>query len=225
MTFSIAARCTHSGQFGVAVSSSSPCVASRCAFTRAGVGAALSQNITDPRLGPSMLDLLESGLNARSALEQAIAEYPHSSWRQLLVVGVSGVPAIHTGAEALGICGQRVGTDCVAAGNLLASESVPEAMVDAFEASASEPLADRLMRALLAAAESGGEAGPVRSAGLQVADTVSWPVIDLRVDWSEDVLNDLQRLWQVYKPQVADYVTRALHPDASSAYGVPGDPK
>lgn len=59
MTFSIAARCTKTGQFAVAVASSSPAVAARCAYARAGIGAATTQNVTDPRLGPMALDFLE----------------------------------------------------------------------------------------------------------------------------------------------------------------------
>ena len=58
MTLSIAGRCERTGQFGIAISSSSPAVAARCAWVRAGVGAACTQNITDPRLGTRLLDLL-----------------------------------------------------------------------------------------------------------------------------------------------------------------------
>lgn len=222
MTFSIAARCPETGQFGVAISSSSPCVASRCAFTRAGIGAALSQNITDPRLGNVMLDALSIGRSSAEAVAGAVAGTQHADWRQLLLVGQQGEPVIHTGSQALGICGQKLGKDCASAGNLLANESVPEAMVDAFE-SQTGLLAERLLAALQAAIDAGGEAGPVHSMGLQVADTVPWPVVDLRVDWSDDPLADMLTLWEVYKPQVDAYVARGLNPDDSPSYGVPGD--
>lgn len=222
MTFSIAARCTETGQFGVAISSSSPCVASRCAFTRAGVGAALSQNITDPRFGNAMLDALAIGRNSAEAVAGAVAGTRHADWRQLLLVGQVGDPVIFTGTQALGICGQQLGTDCAAAGNLLANDTVPAAMVTAFEAHEGQ-LAERLIAALQAALAAGGEAGPVHSMGLQVAGNVAWPIIDLRVDWSEDPMADMLALWEVYKPQVDDYVTRGLNPDNSPSYGVPGD--
>ena len=65
VTFSVAGHCARTGRFGVAVSSSSPAVAARCAFVRAGVGAACSQNITDPRLGDRLLDLLALGCSRR----------------------------------------------------------------------------------------------------------------------------------------------------------------
>ena len=222
MTFSIAARCPETGQFGVAISSSSPCVASRCAFTRAGVGAALSQNITDPRLGDAMLDALSIGRNTAEAVAGAVGGTRHADWRQLLLVGKVGDPVIFTGTQALGVCGQQLGTDCAAAGNLLANDSVPAAMVEAFEAS-SGALAERLIIALQAAVAAGGEAGPVHSMGVKVVADVPWPIIDLRVDWSEDPMADMLTLWEVYKPQVEAYVTRGLNPDNSPSYGVPGD--
>ncbi len=222
MTFSIAARCPDSGQFGVAISSSSPCVASRCAYTRADVGAALSQNITDPRLGPAMLDALQIGRTTAEAVSGAVAGTEHAEWRQLLLISQIGEPVIHTGNQALGICGQHIGTDCAAAGNLLAVDSVPLAMVTAFEAHQGS-LTERLLAALQAALNEGGEAGPVHSMGLQVADKVPWPVIDLRVDWSDNPLIDLKNLWGVYQSQVDAYVTRGLNPSGSPSYGVPGD--
>ncbi len=70
---------------------------------------------------------------------------------------------------------------------------------------------------------AGGEAGPVRSAGLLLADKVPWPVADLRVDWHDDPIGELARLWELWKPQLDAYVTRALDPDAAPSYGVPGE--
>ena len=73
MTFSIAARCPETGMVGVACATSNPCVGSRCTFARAGVGAALSQHETDPRLGPRMLDALEEGADAAEAIRRTVA--------------------------------------------------------------------------------------------------------------------------------------------------------
>jgi uncharacterized Ntn-hydrolase superfamily protein len=76
-----------------------------------------------------------------------------------------------------------------------------------------------------AALQAGGEAGPVHSAGLQIVDKVSWPVADIRVDWTEDCpIAGLSNIWDIYKPQLEAYVTRALKPDFAPSYGVPGDP-
>ena len=96
MTLSIAGRCPETGMLGGAVTSSSICVASRCLFTRAGVGAALTQNVTDPSLGDKMLNLLESGADASSALSQVVSEANHIQWRQLVLLDSTGSSALHT---------------------------------------------------------------------------------------------------------------------------------
>ena len=96
-------------------------------------------------------------------------------------------------------------------------------MVSAFEASRGE-LGDRLISALAAGLAAGGEAGPVHSAGMLIVDEVAWPVTDLRVDWDDsDPIGRLAALWQLWKPQAAAYVQRALNPAAAPTYGVPGD--
>ena len=222
MTFSIVARCARTGQFGMAISSSSPAVAARCAHVRAGVGAVASQNITDPALGPMVLDQLESGLPAADALAVVTADRPHIDYRQLLVVDREGRTAIHSGRQVLGIWGEARATDCAAGGNLLAGELVPMAMVEAFTA-AKGHLAERLMLALEAGLQAGGEAGPVHSAGLKVADRLDWPLVDLRIDWSDNPIGMLREAWTVYAPQMAAYVQRAEDPTQAPSYGVPGD--
>lgn len=206
----------------MAISSSSPAVAARCAHVRAGVGAVASQNITDPALGPMVLDALAHGQSAARALAQVADGRPFIDYRQILVVDHQGQVAIHSGRQVLGIWGEAAGPDCAAGGNLLANGDVPQAMVRAFEA-ASGHLGDRLMAALEAGLQAGGEAGPVHSAGLKVADTLSWPLVDLRVDWSETPIEDLHRAWAVYRPQMLAYVQRAVDPTQAPSYGVPGD--
>ncbi|MOA26753.1 hypothetical protein D3C78_1475680 [compost metagenome] len=115
------------------------------------------------------------------------------------------------------------GEQCAAAGNLLSGPEVIEAMVRAFEA-APGMLADRLLAAMHAAMAAGGEAGPVHSAALKVVGDLTWPIVDLRVDWAdEDPIGQLDGLWQAYRPQMQDYLTRALDPTAAPSYGVPGD--
>jgi uncharacterized Ntn-hydrolase superfamily protein len=213
----------------MAISSSSPAVASRCANVRAGVGVASSQNVTDPRLGPKLLDELEAGASADAALATVAADAPHSEHRQLAVVDAQGRSAAWSGARALGVNGTRTGDGWAAAGNMLASESVLDALGAAFAESAGEPeLEARLIAALAAGVDAGGEEGPLHSAGLLVADAVDWPVTNLRVDWAAEdgpgPVAGLARLWEVWAPQRDDYVTRALDPASAPAYGVPGDP-
>jgi uncharacterized Ntn-hydrolase superfamily protein len=224
MTFSIAARCARTGMFGVAVSSSSPAVAARCAHARAGVGAVASQNITDPSLGSRALDLMRLGASASQAIEALRSSTDYMQYRQLLVVDARGQSAIHTGADALGVRSEARDENVACGGNLLADTGVPAAMVAAFLASEGH-LGERLLVAMRAALKAGGEAGPVHSAGLQLVDKVSWPVADLRVDWTEGCpITELSAIWDIYKLQLDAYVTRALNPEAAPSYGVPGDP-
>ena len=210
--------------FGVAIASSSPAVAARCAHARRGVGAVATQNITDPSLGPQILDGLDRGASARVALEDALHSTPFGAYRQLIVVGREGPPVVHSGARALGVVGTAVGANAAAAGNLLARADVPAVMVAAFEAKSEAHFAAMLLQALCAGVEAGGEAGPIHSAGLLVVRDVSWPIVDLRVDWADDnPVAKLAALWERYEPQVEDYVRRALDPAAAPSFGVPGD--
>jgi len=224
MTFSIVARCAQTGMFGVAVSSSSPAVAARCAHTRAGIGAVASQNVTDPALGTRALDLMRSGASAAQAIDVLRSSSDFMNYRQLLIVDARGQSAIHSGAEALGVWAEAKNENVACGGNLLADAGVPQAMVTAFLASEGY-LGDRLLIAMRAALQAGGEAGPVHSAGLQIVDKASWPVADLRVDWTEGCpITELSTIWDIYKPQLDAYVARALNPSVAPSYGVPGDP-
>ena len=224
MTFSIAGRCAKTGMLGIAISTSSIAVAARCPFARAKVGAVSTQNVTDPRLGPKGLDLLEQGLPASDAMKQLIAHAPHKEYRQVTMIDAQGRTAHWTGAKVLGTHGVAEGQDCVAAGNLLQNAGVPHAMVKAFEGEPGMSLPDRLITALEEAVVAGGEAGPVHSAAVLVYDQQPWPLVDLRVDWAdENPIGALRGLWGAYQPQMHDYVTRALHPDDAPKYGVPGD--
>ena len=223
MTFSIVARCAGTGMFGVAVSSSSPAVAARCAYARAGAGAVASQNVTDPRLGERGLDLLTEGASASETVGILRRTGAHIEYRQLLAVDASGGAAVHSGSRILGTWGEAVAENTACGGNLLANSGVPQAMVDAFLASDGH-LGDRLIGAMRAGLDSGGEEGPLHSAGMKLVREVPWPIADLRVDWTEgDPIAELAGLWQVFAPQVDDYVRRALDPEAAPSYGVPGD--
>lgn len=223
MTFSLVARCAETGMFGIAISSSSPAVAARCAYTRAGVGAVASQNITDPTLGPKALNLMADGLSAAEAVARVKAEGKFLDYRQVVAIDAMGQSAIHSGPNSLGIWTDAAGRDVHAAGNLLANPDVPAALVAGFEG-ATGHLGDRLIAAMRAGLAAGGEAGPVHSAGIQLCDTVPWPVADLRCDWTEDCpIEAIATAWQVYKPQLDAYVQRALDPREAPSYGVPGD--
>ncbi|MBV8425906.1 MAG: DUF1028 domain-containing protein [Hyphomicrobiales bacterium] len=224
MTFSILGFCPRSGMLGMAVSSSSPAVAARCAHARARVGVVATQNITDPSLGPKGLDLLEAESDVEHALEHLKAQTPHIEYRQLVILDRNGKSAGFSGTKTLGTHALVLGRNGAAAGNLLQNIEVPSRMLACFEEKETLDLGDRLVNALMAGLSAGGEAGPVHSAGLLMVRDVPWPVADLRVDWhDEDPIGELAKLWKRYKPQMDDYVTRALDPDQAPSYGVPGE--
>ncbi len=223
MTFSITARCAETGQFGIAISSSSIAVGARCPWLRPGVGAVSSQNITLPALGPLTLDGLALGLAPSEALTQSLASDAYADYRQVTVIDGQGRSDHHSGAQTLGVHHARSGQDCVAAGNMLASPSVVDALMASFEGTRGV-LAERLVQAMQAALAAGGEAGPVHSAALLVVGDQSWPIVNLRVDWAEtDPIGRLADLWRAYQPQLQDYLDRAVRPDLAPGYGVPGD--
>jgi len=224
MTFSIVGRCERTGMVGVAIATSSICVGARCPWARARVGAVATQNVTLPSIGPMVLDRIERGADAQAALDAVMAGPVAAAYRQVSVIDHRGRGAHVTGARTLGRNAVATGTGCIGAGNLLGTEAVPAAMVEVFQAEHELHLAARLMSALEGGLAAGGEEGAIRSAALLVADEQPWPLVDLRVDWDErNPVAALRNLWTDYRPQMQDYVTRALDPASAPAYGVPGD--
>ena len=223
MTFSIVAKCTKTGQLGMAVSSSSPAVAARCAHAKAGVGVVASQNITDPRLGPKTLLAMAEGHSAPEAVKMIINAAENADFRQVLAVDATGNTAIYSGSKSLDIHADFASQNAAAAGNLLANSNIPKAMVTAFHQGTGH-LGDRLIDAMRVALALGGEAGALHSAGLLLVGEQEWPMADLRCDWTEDCpIEAVAAAWHIYKPQIDDYVTRALDPAKAPGYGVPGD--
>lgn len=224
MTFSMAALDRDTGAFGMIITSSSPAVASRCLNIRPGLGAAASQNVTDPRLGGQLLDRLAAGDDARSALDAVVAGHQLRDYRQLTVLDRAGRSAAFSGAGALGVHHHVAGDGVVAAGNMLASPATVTELIRGYETSTAAEFERRLLDGLAAAMAAGGEEGPVHAAGLLVYREVEWPETTLRVDWADDdPYARLAKLWAVWEPQRDDYVRRALDPSAAPSFGVPGD--
>ena len=225
MTFSIAGRCAKSGAVGVAITTSSIAVGARCPHARVGVGAVATQNVTDPGLGPMLLDLMAQGLSARDSIDSTIRDQPNIEYRQLTAVDRHGNSASWSGKNILGLHAVSEQRDCVAAGNLLRSANLPGVMTNTFAANANQHLAERLLRSLEAGLASGGEEGPVHSAALIVYHQQAFPLVSLRVDWDDgDPIRNLRKLWEDYKPQMGAYLQRAIDPTKAPSYGVPGDP-
>lgn len=224
MTFSIVGMCARTGMAGVAITTSSISVGSRCPHVLAGAGAVTTQNVTDPSIGPEVLALMAAGNDATSAVATVMKDRPHAEYRQVAAVDLQGGIAHVTGAEILGTNAIAAGTGCVAAGNLLSTEAVPSVMISQFEADHGLHLADRLIAALQAGIAAGGEEGPTHSAAVLVAHEHSWPLVDLRIDWTEECPGAVLRtLWEAYEPQMDAYNLRAINPSQAPSYGVAGD--
>lgn len=199
MTYSIVARDAATGQLGVAVQTCMFAVGSIVPWARPGVGVVASQAISEPAYGPRCLDGLSAGQSASDALAAAQEVDPLSFLRQVGVAGADGTVATLTGAYCTDHAGHRTGVGYSVQGNMLASPEVWPAMALAFEATTG-PLARRLLAALMAGENAGGDARGRMSAALVVVDgTVpeqpgKGMVVNLRVDRSSDPLGELSRL-------------------------------
>lgn len=226
MTFSIAALCPRTGEFGCALTTSSMAAGGRAPFVAPGLGVVLSQARSDPRLGILGLKRLEAGRSAPETLADMLASTPHSAWRQLGVVDREGRVAEFTGAQCTSANGARVGQGALAIGNGLANELVVGAMLKGFEAAPGKPLTERLLMALEQGLDAGGEAYPLRSAAVKVAQPgIPFAAIDLRVDYSEAPIRDLRAMWTLWAPMAAGYVQRCLDPaNSPPAAAIEGHP-
>ncbi len=214
MTFSVVGMCRQTGMFGAAVTTSSIGVGSRCPFAQAGVGAVLTQHRTDPRLGPRGLELLAAGLSASQVMATLVQDNPTIGWRQLAIIDTQGETAYYHGDRISSIHAAAQGNAVCAIGNILRSEDVPQAMVEAFGQDPKAHLAERLLRALGAGLEAGGELKQVKSAALLIVHEQPFPLVDLRVELDPQPLVALRFLWELYRPQLELYVRRAIDPDS-----------
>ncbi len=216
-TFSITARCPRTGRFGVAITTHAIAVTSRCVWVRAGVGAVATQASTDPRLGALGLRLLELGYSAGKVLAEIEASDPYIEFRQLAIVDRDGRVAARTGRENRDWAGHHTGDGYVAMGNMLISERTSLAMAEAFERSSGEALEERLLRAIEAGRDAGGQHGGQRSAGLVVYDRDVFPRVDLRVDWHDEPVGELRRAFDEYRPLTEYFNLRAADPTIGPA--------
>ncbi|MGG1674302.1 DUF1028 domain-containing protein [Neobacillus sp. NRS-1170] len=223
MTFSVAGRCSSTGALGVIVTSSSPSVGARCPWVKTEVGAILTQNVTDPRLPGIGFTVLENGFDAESTIRAMKEASPFPEYRQLAVVDSKGNSAAFTGTKALGVHGEFCAKNVASIGNLLSNPKIPEAMGQAFLQTEGRPLAERLILAIEKGFQMGGELDQEHSIGLLVYTDEPFAYVDLRVDYSEQPLEDLKKLWEIYSPQANDYKVRAIVPELAPSYGVVGD--
>ena len=206
MTFSIAARCPETGMVGVAVSTAVICVGQLVPFPKAGVGAVATQSFVNPYIGFKGLDYLVSGMDAQSAMERLAAEDDGRDVRQFSVVDSSGRSAAYSGVQCVDWYGHQTGDGYAVAGNMLVGEPTITEMARAFEASAGQHLAERLVQALEAAQAAGGDKRGRISAALKVCHIEDYPLVDIRVDDHPDPVTELRRLWGLYQGDFAAFM-------------------
>ncbi len=212
MTFSIVARCPRSGEYGVGIATYSPNVGVRCPVVVPQRGAASLQAVANPHLLPLARQLIGSALSAEKIVAELQSADPFPQSRQIHVVDVYGRAFAFTGEKNAPWCGHILGDGYAVAGNVLAGVGVVKAMAQAFEASATQTLAERLVRAVEAGRDAGGQPEGQNSAALLVCAEHPFPLVDLRVDLHDQPEAELRRLWDWFCPMVPYYVQRANTP-------------
>ena len=211
MTWSILARDAH-GRFGMAIASRFFAVGALCLQARPGVGALSTQALMNPLYGPDGMHALASGQTAAEALTSLTSADAGQAQRQVHVLPAQGPGAAHTGAHCVDWCGHLLRDGFSVAGNMLAGPRVIEATAQAFEASAGQPLAQRLVLAMQAGENEGGDKRGKQSAALRIQGAQPYPELDLRVDDHAEPLAELQRLLdkslERFQPFVACLATR-----------------
>ncbi|MFB0487915.1 putative Ntn-hydrolase superfamily protein [Methylobacterium sp. OAE515] len=205
-TFSIAARCSRTGQLGVAVASAVPAVGSLCPYIRAGIGAVTTQSWGNPYLAARILDGLADGQAPDAALAASLATDDRPDLRQLGLVDARGTGAAWTGAGCTQAAGHRTGPGYAVQGNMLAAPGVIDAMELAFTNSAGCDLDERLMRTLEAGDAAGGDRRGKQSAALRIVAGEDYPLLDLRVDEHAAPVAELRRVLGVARRQLVPFV-------------------
>jgi uncharacterized Ntn-hydrolase superfamily protein len=204
MTYSIVARDPETGELGVAVQSHYFNVGPVVAWVRAGVGAVATQSLVLPAYGPRGLERMAAGASAAAALAALLAEDADAAVRQVAMVDAAGRAAVHTGARCIGHAGHLQGDSFTVEANMMRHEGVPEAMAAAFR-SATGTLAERLVVALQAAEDAGGDVRGRQSAAVRVVrgestgDEAADLLVDLRVEDHPYPVPELARLVRMHR--------------------------
>lgn len=205
-TFSITARDEKTGQFGVAVSTKVPAVGCLCPFVKAGVGAIATQSFVNPYIGINGLKYLEEGLSAQEVMERIIKEDPEPAIRQFGIVDKQGNAVAFSGDKCDGWYGHLTGPNYAIAGNMLVGEDTIQEMKKTFESTAGLTLAERLIAAMEAGQEAGGDKRGRQSASLKVFSTEEYPLVDLRVDEHPDPVKELRRIFSVAQKELFPFM-------------------
>lgn len=218
MTFTALGRCPRTGRLGVATTTGEMAIGSRAPYALANVGAVATQALTDPRLGPLALKLLDIGYPAQRVLDELAVSDPHIEFRQLGIVDRWGHTAVRTGANNSDWRGHITGDGWIVMGNALVGQKVADDMAQAMAISVDDDLETRLMKALDAGTRAGGQPTGQRSAALYVPEAEGYTIMNLRVDDHPDPMAELWRLFNKLHPLVPYYKERPDNPSIGRVY-------
>jgi uncharacterized Ntn-hydrolase superfamily protein len=205
MTYSLVGCDLEQGQWGIAVQSKFLAVGSIVPWAEPSVGAVATQARANPRFGPDGLAALREGLSAQEVVDRLVAADEGRAERQLGVVDANGSSATYTGPDCNAWAGGRTGPCYAAQGNILVSAETVDALAHTFETTAGRPLAERLLEALAAAQDAGGDRRGQQAAALLVVEKnagyagLSDVLVDLRVDDHERPIEELRRLYGLHQ--------------------------
>ena len=197
MTYSIVARDPETGMLGVAVASRFFAVGAVVPHVRGGKGAVATQAFVNPLWGLEGADRLATGESAEAVIADLASRDAGQAQRQAHMIDAAGRSAAHTGAECIDWCGHLIGEGVSVAGNMLAGPEVIADTLTAFEDGADQPFAGRLLRAMRAGEDAGGDKRGRQSACLVIHRDQDYPWLSLRADDHGDPLSELDRLLAV----------------------------
>jgi uncharacterized Ntn-hydrolase superfamily protein len=212
MTFTVIATCPRSGKAGFCQSTSTPAVGWRVADVVRGRGVVAVQAHADYRQLQLAKKLFEFGHSPAKVVKDLSESDPYHAFRQIAVLDFEGRAATFTGPRARPWAGEIVGEHFVVTGNVLVGPQVLHAMAEAFRAAAAEDLEERLMCAVEAGRDAGGQPEGQTSAALLVYDRHEFPVVNLRVDVDAEPIGALRRNFDWFRPLIPYYVERTLDP-------------
>ena len=217
MTFTVLGRDPRTGRLGVCTTTGEMAIGSRAPYALANVGAVATQALTDPRLGPLMLKLLELGYPAQKVLAEIEASDPHIEYRQIGIVDRWGHTAARSGANNSHWKGEICGDGWVVIANAVV-DGVGDAMAEAMETSVEDDIETRLMKSIDAGTRAGGQPTGQRSAALLVAENEGYTIMNLRVDDNPEPMTELWRLFNKLHPLVPYYQERPDNPSIGRVY-------
>jgi uncharacterized Ntn-hydrolase superfamily protein len=214
MTFSILGHCKRTGKAGFCQATSTPAVGWRITDVIPGRGIVTVQAMGDYRRLQLAKKLIEFGHTPDKVLKDLCVGDKYFEFRQFAILDYYGNAAVRTGSKTRSWAGEIVGPGYIATGNVLVGEKVVKAMSEAFVASEYEELEERLMRAVEAGRDAGGQEEGQTSAAIVMYGRHEFPLVNLRADVSAEPVGELRRNFDWFKPLIDYYEKRTLDPES-----------